>query len=260
MPQTYNIVNDDIDKYFNIVHFVIQKILKFPNNYEDYENIFQEGCIGLYEAYNKYEQGNVKFVTFAIIYIRGNILKYFREYVNNPYGIRLSRSLKEQVNKYKALTDKEQYPKEIENMDLDKIYEIRNMKRNSISLNQPVTETVDNDLDYGGMSLSGLYEEDIQDKIHKNIELEEKLKMLDNILTEEMRIIVIERLKNKTQQDVGKILGLSTMSIYRREKTIFKLIEDINKSYEQNKPYPQNKEENRKIKYSIYEYVKQAYQ
>ena len=145
-------------------------------------------------------------------------------------------------------------------MDLDKIYEIRNMKRNSISLNQPITETVDNDLDYGGMSLPGLYEEDIQDKIYKNLELEEKLKILDNILTKEMRFIVIERLKNKTQQDVGKILGISTMSIYRREKTIFKLIEDINKSYEQNKPYPQNREENRNIKYSIYEYVKQAYQ
>src|SRR5690606_29293448 len=73
-------------------------IQRFNNRGEYVDDLFQVGCIGLMKAIDNFDLSqNVKFSTYAVPMIIGEIRRYLRD--NNP--IRVSRSLRDIA--YKAL-------------------------------------------------------------------------------------------------------------------------------------------------------------
>src|SRR5699024_11446662 len=103
-----------INGYFRLVLSVIQR---FNNRGEYGDDLFQVGCIGLMKSINNFDLShNVRFSTYAVPMISGEIKRYLRD--NNP--MRVSRSLRDTA--YKALqvrerltnkTSKEPTPMEI---------------------------------------------------------------------------------------------------------------------------------------------------
>ena len=73
------------------LRLVLSVIQRFGNRGENADDLFQVGCIGLIKAIDNFDvTQNVKFSTYAVPMIIGEIRRYLRD--NNP--IRVSRSLR----------------------------------------------------------------------------------------------------------------------------------------------------------------------
>jgi len=80
------------------LRLVLSVIQRFNNRGEFVDDLFQVGCIGLMKAIDNFDLSqNVKFSTYAVPMVIGEIRRYLRD--NNP--IRVSRSLRDIA--YKAL-------------------------------------------------------------------------------------------------------------------------------------------------------------
>ena len=85
------------------LRLVLSVIQRFSNRGENMDDLFQIGCIGLIKAIDNFDTShNVKFSTYAVPMIIGEIRRYLRD--NNQ--IRVSRSLRDIA--YKALKAKEE--------------------------------------------------------------------------------------------------------------------------------------------------------
>ena len=83
---------------------VLSILKKFHNRYDNMDDLFQIGCVGLLKAIDNFDLTHeVKFSTYAVPMIMGEVRRYIRD--NN--SIRVSRSLKDLA--YKALKLKEEY-------------------------------------------------------------------------------------------------------------------------------------------------------
>ena len=89
------------------LRLVLSVIQRFNNRGENVDDLFQVGCIGLMKSIDNFDLGqNVKFSTYAVPMIIGEIRRYLRD--NN--SIRVSRSLRDIA--YKALLVRERLIKE----------------------------------------------------------------------------------------------------------------------------------------------------
>ena len=83
---------------------VLSVIKNFSNRCDNQDDLFQIGCIGLIKAINNFDtQFNLKFSTYAVPMIIGEIKRYLRD--NTP--VRISRQIKDLA--YKSLKAKEEY-------------------------------------------------------------------------------------------------------------------------------------------------------
>ena len=88
------------------LRLVLSVIKRFSNSSENMDDLFQIGCIGLIKAIDNFDTTlNVKFSTYAVPMIIGEIRRYLRD--NN--SIRVSRSLRDIA--YRAIYAKESYMK-----------------------------------------------------------------------------------------------------------------------------------------------------
>ena len=69
---------------------LIYSIINYFKNYNSKEDLFQAGCLGLVDAYKKYNPNmGCKFTTYAYTYILGEMRKLVRE----DKGIKISRQI-----------------------------------------------------------------------------------------------------------------------------------------------------------------------
>ena len=88
------------------LRLVLSVIKRFSGSSENMDDLFQIGCIGLIKAIDNFDTTlNVKFSTYAVPMIIGEIRRYLRD--NN--SIRVSRSLRDIA--YRAIYAKETYVK-----------------------------------------------------------------------------------------------------------------------------------------------------
>ena len=205
------------------LRLVLSVIKRFQNSSENADDLFQIGCVGLIKAIDNFDTTlNVKFSTYAVPMIIGEIRRYLRD--NN--AIRVSRSLRDIA--YKAIYAKEHYMKE--NLKEPTIQEIASeigiekemivyamdAIQNPISLFEPVyTE--------GGDTLYVM--DQISDKKNKeehwveNLSLQEALNRLGN---RERNIIELRFYEGKTQMEVADEIGISQAQVSRLEKNALK--------------------------------------
>lgn len=89
------------------LRLVLSIIQRFNNSNENVDDLFQIGCIGLIKALDNFDRTlNVKFSTYAVPMIIGELKRYLRDYNT----IRVSRSLKDIA--YKAIYTRERLMKE----------------------------------------------------------------------------------------------------------------------------------------------------
>ena len=83
------------------LRLVLSIIQRFSNSGENIDDLFQIGCIGLMKSIDHFDVTmNVKFSTYAVPMIIGEIRRYLRD--NN--SIRVSRSIRDTA--YKAISAK----------------------------------------------------------------------------------------------------------------------------------------------------------
>ena len=205
------------------LRLVLSVIKRFSNSSENVDDLFQIGCVGLIKDIDNFDTTlNVKFSTYAVPMIIGEIRRYLRD--NN--SIRVSRSLRDTA--YKAIYARENYVKQHQKeptiteiaeeigMEKEDIVYALDAIQSPVSLYEPVyTE--------GGDTLYVM--DQISDKKNKednwieDLSLKEALKRLDD---REKNIIEMRFYEGRTQMEVAQEIGISQAQVSRLEKHALK--------------------------------------
>ena len=207
------------------LRLVLSVIKRFSGNHENMDDMFQIGCIGLIKSIDNFDPTmNVKFSTYAVPMIIGEIRRYLRD--NN--SIRVSRSLRDTA--YKAIHAKEVLSKNsFKEPTLQEIAEESGVAAEDIlyaldAIQSPVSlyDPVYTD---GGDTLYVM--DQISDKKNKEENWVEKLSLSDamNHLSERENFIINLRFfEGKTQMEVADEIHISQAQVSRLEKSALKTI------------------------------------
>ena len=194
---------------------------KFTNRGYEYEDIYQIGCMGLVKAIKNFdEKYNVKFSTYAVPMIIGEIKRFLRD----DGMIKVSRNVKSLAKKLHF--DKEALTKELNREPtVEELAQFSGMDKEEIlfalessASMQYLYEVIHQDDGSPVLLIDKLSENAIEDKnITEKLALKEALRNLD---TKSRQIIVLRYFKDKTQIQVAKILGISQVQVSRIEKKV----------------------------------------
>lgn len=205
------------------LRLVLSVIQRFSSTQENMDDLFQIGCIGLIKAIDHFDiTQNVKFSTYAVPMILGEVRRYLRD--NN--SIRVSRSLRDTA--YRALYAREHLTRlhskeptltEIANelgISGEEITYALDAIQTPVSLYEPVYTD-------GGDPLCVM--DQISDK--KNLEENwvEELSLLEamkRLPERERHIIDLRFFEGKTQTEVAKEIHISQAQVSRLEKNALK--------------------------------------
>ena len=207
-----------------LVHCVVKRFLERGAERED---LFQIGSIGLLKAIDKFDLTyNVKFSTYAVPMIAGEIKRYLRD----DGILKVSRSLKE--NHYRIYKARERLERmlgreptltELEK-ELDMPMEELVMTMESGAEVESLQKTI---YQGEGQEISLLdklpEKENQQEHLLNRLFLEEILKELD---ARERRLIYMRYFQDMTQTEIAKIMEISQVQVSRMEKRILKRLQE----------------------------------
>lgn len=205
------------------LRLVLSVIQKFSNRGENADDLFQVGCIGLMKSIDNFDLcQNVKFSTYAVPMIIGEIRRYLRD--NN--SIRVSRSIRDTA--YKALGVKERLTAKNETEPtIDQIAKELALDKEDVvfaldAIQEPVSlyEPIYNDGTDAIFVMDKLSDDkNIDENWLEEISLKEAMKKLNE---REKLILTLRFYKGRTQMEVAKELGISQAQVSRLEKTALK--------------------------------------
>ncbi len=203
-------------------------VKRFCGRGTEAEDLFQIGSIGLLKAIDKFDLSyDVKFSTYAVPMISGEIKRFLRD----DGMIKVSRSLKElsyrSIRAREKLTDRlgreptlEELSAEL-GVDKEEIVQAMEAGGEVESLYRPIHQKEGSEI----RLLDRLEEKDQrEEKILDRMVLRQMLETLDS---RERQLIYLRYFADKTQADVGKIMGISQVQVSRMEKRI---IENLRKT------------------------------
>ncbi|PSL50763.1 RNA polymerase sigma (RpsG/SigG) subunit [Salsuginibacillus halophilus] len=203
------------------LRLVLSVIQRFNNRGENVDDLFQIGCIGLMKSIDNFDLSqNVKFSTYAVPMIIGEIRRYLRD--NNP--IRVSRSLRDTA--YKALQAKEKLMadriKDREPTVQEIAAEIAIPKEDIVfaldAIQDPVSlfEPIYNDGGDPIYVMDQVSDDNESDSTWLDqLALQEAMHRLDE---REKHIVNMRFFQGKTQMEVAEEIGISQAQVSRLEK------------------------------------------
>ena len=209
------------------LRLVLSVIKRFSGSNENADDLFQIGCIGLIKAIDNFNtELDVKFSTYAVPMIIGEIRRYLRDY----NSIRVSRSLCDIA--YKAIYAKEHYLKEhLKEPTIDEIAKEIHIEKemivyaldaiqNPVSLYEPVyTE--------GGDTLYVM--DQISDRKNREENWIENLSLqnaMERLGSRERKIVELRYFQGKTQMEVSEEIGISQAQVSRLEKNALRTMKN----------------------------------
>jgi len=206
---------------------VLSILKKYNNRNENMDDLFQIGCIGLLKAIDNFDLSfGVKFSTYAVLMIEGEVRKYLRDNTT----IRVSRSVKD--NAYKILKFKNDYLisngvepsiEEIsKNLDISKediIFSLEATKA-IVSYFEPI-------YDDGGETIylfDQLTNDKNEDVVVDEIILKEAISKLKD---KEKKILLDRYIYGKTQVELSEEYNISQAQISRIEKSAINNIKKL---------------------------------
>lgn len=202
------------------LRLVLSVIQRFNNRGENVDDLFQVGCIGLIKAIDNFDLSqNVKFSTYAVPMIIGEIRRYLRD--NN--SIRVSRSLRDVA--YRALqirdrlvneNNKEptitQIAKELK-VPREEVVFALDAIQDPVSLFEPIYHD-------GGDAIFVMDQisdnKNLDESWIENISIKEAMKKLN---AREKLILTLRFFDGRTQMEVADEIGISQAQVSRLEKT-----------------------------------------
>lgn len=200
------------------LRLVLSVIQRFTGRGENLDDLFQVGCIGLIKSIDNFDiTQNVKFSTYAVPMIIGEIRRYLRD--NNP--IRVSRSIKDTA--YRAMQVKErlmserqteptveEIAKELQIPAIDVVIALESIV-SPMSLYDPVYSD-------GGDTIYVL--DQVGDNNDDKNWLEEISfrEAIKNLSDREKNILSLRFMQGKTQMEVSEEIGISQAQVSRLEK------------------------------------------
>ena len=210
------------------LRLVLSVIQKFMNRGENADDLFQVGCIGLIKAIDNFDTSlNVKFSTYGVPMIIGEVRRYLRDY--SP--IRVSRSMRDTA--YKVMQVKEKIINETQREpSVDEIAKALDIKREEVvaaldAIQEPVSlyEPIYSE---NGDSVCGM--DQIGDTVNTDENWIEQIAIneaISKLSPREKHILNLRFYDGKTQMQVAAEVGISQAQVSRLEKNA---IDKIKKS------------------------------
>ncbi len=199
---------------------VLSIIQRFGNSKEHADDLFQIGCIGLIKAIDNFDTGhNVRFSTYAVPMIMGEIKRYLRD--NN--SIRVSRSVKDVA--YRAMQTKERlqqkYSHEPSNAEIAKemgvdelsVQKALEAMTEPLSIYEPISGADSDSL----LVMDRIKDSSCEESWISSIAFKDAIRGLDE---REKRIMSLRFMSGKTQIEVSKEIGISQAQVSRLEKNV----------------------------------------
>jgi len=205
------------------LRLVLSVIQRFSNRGEHVDDLFQVGCIGLIKAIDNFDlKQNVKFSTYAVPMIIGEIRRYLRD--NNP--IRVSRSLRDIA--YKALQIRDKLATECSREPtIEEIAKKLNISQEEVifaldAIQEPVSlfEPIYHDGGDPIFVMDQIGDDKQSDRLWlESIAIREGMIKLGE---REKKIISLRFFQGKTQMEVAEEIGISQAQVSRLEKAALK--------------------------------------
>ncbi len=200
------------------LRLILSILKRFQNRTDNMDDLFQIGVVGLIKAIDNFDlKHEVKFSTYAVPMIKGEIKRYIRD--NN--SLRISRGIKDTAYKIIKYRDEftVEYGREPTTEEIAKYlgiteYDVSNA---TMSLKEPMSifEPIYND---GGDTIYLLDQiEDIKEKREID-DLISMRKALNKIKSREKNILLWRYLYGKTQMEIAEEVGISQAQVSRLEK------------------------------------------
>ena len=222
---------DDLakEKLITINAPLIKSIVKrYLNKGVEYEDLYQLGAMGFVKAINNYNPTfNVKFTTYAVPMIAGEIKRFLRD----DGSVKVSRSIKQtaiQIKNYIAECSAknnqtptiEQIAKEFNLETMEVVFALESNK-SPLSINEKFGDDEDSNT--------------ILDRLTDNFSVENYInklvirEMINKLSAREKQVIIMRYYLDKTQSEIAKELGVSQVQVSRIEnKVISELKNEIN--------------------------------
>ncbi len=196
-------------------------VKRFTGRGVETEDLFQIGSIGLLKAIDKFDLSyDVKFSTYAVPMITGEIKRFLRD--NGM--IKVSRSLKELS--YKAFQAREKLQEQLgREPDIEELAEELKVGKEELAMAMEAGSEVE--------SLQRpVYQKDgntvpLMEKLTEEVNREETVinhvavsQLLGELEAEERQLLYLRYYADKTQSEIGKLMGISQVQVSRMEKRI----------------------------------------
>ena len=207
------------------LRLVLSVVQRFAGRGENMDDLFQVGCIGLIKAIDNFDPAqNVRFSTYGVPMIAGELRRYLRDY--SP--IRVSRSLRDTA--YRVLQCKQQLTEQSgREPTIDEIARALELAPEQITaamdaITAPVSlyEPVYSE---GGDALTVM--DQVRDRKNTDEQWIESITLRDAVagLSErEKRILALRFEGGRTQMEVAGQIGISQAQVSRLEKSAIRSI------------------------------------
>lgn len=190
------------------------------------EDLAQIGAIGLIKAVSNFNPDfNVKFSTYAVPMITGEIKRFLRD--DGP--VKVSRRLKEFAAKGRKCEEilRKQLGREPTINEISKMSEIPADELLSAFEACVAPESIYENVFENITVIDSLKQESHEDKIINRVTVDELLRTLK---PKERQVLVLRYLQGKTQTEISKIIGVSQVQVSRIEKNTLQKIKTSSKT------------------------------
>ena len=208
------------EKLISLNSPLIKSIIKrYLNKGIEYDDLYQLGAMGFVKAINNYDPTfNVKFTTYAVPMIAGEIKRFLRD----DGTIKVSRSIK--YNSIQVKNFINEYAKtHLNNPTLEEIATNLNLDINDVVLALEANTTP--------LSLNEKYNDNSEaitliDKLSDNFSAEKLInklalrELIKELNAREKQIIIMRYYLDKTQSEIAKELGVSQVQVSRIENKV----------------------------------------
>lgn len=215
--------NKLVEDHLYMVEILIRKYLGKGVEYDD---LYQVGALALVSAVERFDPDKgFEFSSFATPTILGEIKKYFRD---KQWSLKVPRRLKE-------ISAKVQDAKEKLSTELGKNPTIQEIAQFTGLSDEQIIEAMEGAKAYSTYSLDKTFDDmtgegdsaflekytGFDEKGYEQLETKEIIEKVLNKMTEQNKYIFRERfIFNKSQAEIGKILGVSQMTVSRAERSM----------------------------------------
>lgn len=195
-------------------------VRRYKNKGVEYDDLYQLGCVGFVKAINNFDISfNVKFSTYAVPMIAGEIKRFLRD----DGSVKVSRSIKSQyynmqkyIDQVRLKTGEPPTTKHLAekfNIEEPEVMFILESSRMPVS----IYESLDKESSNGQVVLDKLVNFDEVSSLVDKIVLTDALKELED---KDRKLIILRYFRDKTQSEVAQILNVSQVQVSRLENRI----------------------------------------
>ncbi|HZK25413.1 MAG TPA: sigma-70 family RNA polymerase sigma factor [Oscillospiraceae bacterium] len=200
-------MDDSFNKHLPLVHSLVKR---YQGEYAEGDDLFQVGSIGLLKALKNYDKSRgTAFTTYAVPVIAGEIKMYLR----GQGSVKYSRAMKQMAGRVKKVREalEQRLGRQPTLSELAKVCDLEreellaalDVARGPISLDSEETK----------LAVTPAEAETVVDRVALS-------QALSSLPERERQIMLYRFFKQKTQQEVAEILGLSQMHVSRLERKV----------------------------------------